>query len=496
MCLVEYLIVNSSALQYKMENFNILTQRGNQKYNWDGYLYTKDVKNKDGSIQFWRCELKNLGCNGRIWTNIIDNSFHSLRKEHTCSTTGNATNVVLQTVATSVKRKATTTMESPANIRTQAIAGIPVAVHGNLPSADHMRRNVQRSRNKAINAPSNPEFREDIIIPQEYSQYEYSPTNFERFLLADSGEIQIDPQRILIFGREYHSTWTFQMKELFMDGTFLLSPPLFSQIFVVLSRKDGGGVYPVLFCLLPNKTAETYTKLLMMIRNLWPQLNPESISVDFELAIHQAIRTVFPEVTINGCLFHLVKNLRKHLAAVQLLARYNSDATFQLQSKMITSLAFVPQDDIIHAITQLENHLPEELEPILEWFTNTYIGRLRNNGTRAIPTFPSEVWCVYQRTLSGTDRTNNFAEACHRKIQLGFGSGISHPSLWNFINKLKSIQKSYDVEYERHVAGHQVTIKRRRYQEADLRILNKVTNYNRNNVIEYLRGISYNYNMD
>lgn len=75
-----------------------------------------------------------------------------------------------------------------------------------------------------------------------------------------------------------------------------------------------------------------------------------------------------------------------------LLQRYNSDAEFILRAKMITSVSIVPQEDIIHAITNLENHLPEELEPILEWFTNTYIGRLRNNGTRAAAVFSSNIW--------------------------------------------------------------------------------------------------------
>lgn len=46
---------------------------------------------------------------------------------------------------------------------------------------------------------------------------------------------------------------------------------------------------------------------------------------------------------------------------------------------MITSIAFVPPDHIVQAITQLDQLLtqgdfPPELEPTLQWFTNTYIG--------------------------------------------------------------------------------------------------------------------------
>nr|CAD2179581.1 unnamed protein product [Meloidogyne enterolobii] len=53
---------------------------------------------------------------------------------------------------------------------------------------------------------------------------------------------------------------------------------------------------------------------------------------------------------------------------------------------MIVSLAFVPQQDLLEALTILENYFPNELEPILSYFINTYVVRLRNNGTRAPPT--------------------------------------------------------------------------------------------------------------
>ena len=138
--------------------------------------------------------------------------------------------------------------------------------------------------------------------------------------------------------------------------------------------------------------------------------------------------------------------------------------------------------------------MPNELEPILSWFVNTYIGRIRNNGTRALPTFPYAVWNVYHRTLVGSDRTNNFAEASHRKLQTGFG--VAHPMLWKFLDCLKKIQKCYDADYERYVACHNPAHKRRRYVEADNRILNKVRNYDANNITEYLRGLSDNYHME
>ena len=74
-----------------------------------------------------------------------------------------------------------------------------------------------------------------------------------------------------------------RMKELFIDGTFLLSPRLFSQIFVVLARRDRDFVFPVLFALLPNKSRQTYSRLFDMIHGIWHRLAPEVINCDFEM---------------------------------------------------------------------------------------------------------------------------------------------------------------------------------------------------------------------
>ena len=113
--------------------------------------------------------------------------------------------------------------------------------------------------------------------------------------------------------------------------------------------------------------------------------------------------------------FHLFQNLKKHLDSENLLTHYNTNPEFALHSRIVVSLAFVPQENLIGALTDLENFFPIELEPILSYFTNTYIGRIRNNGTRAPPIFVPSSWNGYTRTLNNEDRTNNFCEAFHKR---------------------------------------------------------------------------------
>ncbi|KAI1708441.1 hypothetical protein DdX_11824 [Ditylenchus destructor] len=102
-----------------------------------------------------------------------------------------------------------------------------------------------------------------------------------------------------------------------------------------------------------------------------------------------------------------------------LLNRYNTDPDFAVKCKMIIALAFVnPPDlkDAFHLLCEVfENE--DEINPLIEWFEKYYIGAERRRGNRIVqlePRFPPEMWSVYQRTLDGASRTNNYAEAANR----------------------------------------------------------------------------------
>lgn len=58
------------------------------------------------------------------------------------------------------------------------------------------------------------------------------------------------------------------------------------------------------------------------------------------------------------------------------------------------------------------------------------------------------------------------------------------------------MQKTFDLDYERFVTEYEASQKRRRYEEADHQIFNKVINYERENILEYFRGLSHNYEMN
>uniref|UniRef100_A0A1I8B2I2 Uncharacterized protein n=1 Tax=Meloidogyne hapla TaxID=6305 RepID=A0A1I8B2I2_MELHA len=179
---------------------------------------------------------------------------------------------------------------------------------------------------------------------------------------------------------------------------------------------------------------------------------------------------------------------------------------------MITAVAFLPIEDISLAIMSFDaGYMQQELDPIIDWFVINYTGRMRMNGTRTEARFPPTIWNVYQRTLDGDQRTNNIAESSHRRLQHAFS--CCHPSLWKFIDTLRCEQKSRDADMAKCIAGEEPPKKAKRYREADARIMNLVENYhpiNQGNpyqinpnqrfqfqsIIDFLRGIAYNYQMD
>ena len=91
-------------------------------------------------------------------------------------------------------------------------------------------------------------------------------------------------------------------------------------------------------------------------------------------------------------------------------------------------------------------------------------------------------------------KTNNAAEGWHR----GFHQllGAYHPTIWKFIDGLKKEQSFNELKLEQFVAGHQPPKGKKKYQEAANRIKSIVEEYGNRPVLQYLRGIAHNINLN
>ncbi|CAI6377779.1 unnamed protein product [Macrosiphum euphorbiae] len=291
----------------------IVTNRSKDVYLHEGFQYIFDRMSADNITKYYRCRRRDIHCKGRIHVNnqhVIVKGTHGGHDE-------SPVDVEMASTICRIKRRAADTMEAPAVAINQCIDGLSVAGKGALSSINTLKKTVRRVRRQnGPQIPVAPLTLFELDIPDSFKEYEVEPGVFENFLLCDTGP---EINRILLFGRQRGLEILSTSEQWFVDGTFKIAPILFSQVFVILGCRNGG-VHPCVYAILPNKSQATYNNLLVQIKNLSPGINVGSVSVDFELAIHNAFRNEFPEVEIRGCFFHLLQNLKKQIGTAGLMA--------------------------------------------------------------------------------------------------------------------------------------------------------------------------------
>ena len=152
----------------------------------------------------------------------------------------------------------------------------------NLPAVSTIRRGIRKVRENQ-NVIPNPQNRDEIpILPLEYQQ----TANGEQFLIYDSGVG--DAERIFIFASESGLRFLSECDHWYGDETFKVCPDLFFQLYTIHGQQNGN-IYPCVFALLPNKTANTYVRFFQEVFNRLDN-QPADILVDFERAAINAIQ--------------------------------------------------------------------------------------------------------------------------------------------------------------------------------------------------------------
>ena len=78
-----------------------------------------------------------------------------------------------------------------------------------------------------------------------------------------------------------------------------------------------------------------------------------------------AYATVFAGANVQGCLYHLSQNIYRHVQSLGLQERYQSDAEFALQVRLVAALAFVPVADVVNSFKELQDEVQSDLTPVL-----------------------------------------------------------------------------------------------------------------------------------
>ena len=94
--------------------------------------------------------------------------------------------------------------------------------------------------------------------------------------------------------------------------------------------------------------------------------------------------------------------------------RYMADKEFALTIHMLTALTFVLPNDVIDSFDARANYgrncYGQDLDDMLDYFEDNYIGRSRHNTVIRPPTFNIETWNMFDRTYNELPRTNSAVE--------------------------------------------------------------------------------------
>ena len=241
--------------------------------------------------------------------------------------------------------------------------------------------------------------------------------------------------------------------------------------------------------LLPDKRANTYIELLRQLQQLTNNAVPADVNVDFEAGMIRALGQVYPLSSVHGCLFHLSKNVFKHVQEFGLQQMYMNDDIFRANIHMIPALSFVPVQDTVAAFDRLSQHCGNAEQAILNYFENTYVGEVRG-GQRLPPIFPHVLWNVNSRVQNNLPRTNNHLEGWHTRFSNMFN--YDHPSIWEFIDGLKRDNAYNHMLLAQMEAAAPPPPQKRVYMDVNTRLQTLVGRYQLPQTILFLRGISYN----
>ncbi|XP_068211896.1 uncharacterized protein, partial [Palaemon carinicauda] len=340
---------------------------------------------------------KKFKCSARAIT--IDDNIEKESGDHNHA--GDGAKVEAARVQEKVREDALNSRDTPHYIVSCASMGVSGAVALKLPSISNIKRNIRNIRAKKNYVPALPDCQEDLIIPEDFTKTHKG----ELFLMYDSGPTN---DRILIFSTQRNLDLLARSENWFADGTFKTVPSIFFQLYTI-HGVHSGSIIPLVYALLPNKTQETYKRFLQIVKEKIPTFEPATIMIDFELAMIRAIEHEFPRTKCRGCFFHLCKSIYRKIQENGFKVRYDTDAEFAIQIRLLSALAFVPVFKVEETFEYLiENEVfPAELQSVVDSFEDTWIGRPHRNNRRRAPFFKHELWNCFDYAMEEMPKTNN-----------------------------------------------------------------------------------------
>ena len=272
-----------------------------------------------------------------------------------------------------------------------------------LPAPGNVARAANRLRQQLRpNEPAGCDF--DISM-------EHIPDDF---LVED---IRVEGARHIVFSAPHQQELLGKAKTWYCDGTFKIVREPFHQLFCVHAFVKGGignvKQVPLVFVYMTRRRTKDYKKVFKALKRCLGSHKLRKVVMDFEWAAWKATKSVFPDVTIQGCVFHFTQALWKKCQELGLAVPYKDIAPVRTFIKRLMALPYIPSDHIMTTFEALVSTAPEG--PCQDLATYVRATWIQGNWC------PAD-WSVYQCSV----RTNNDVEGWHRRLN-GLAGSRSQP---------------------------------------------------------------------
>ena len=460
-----------------------VTSKGRPTVIYRNFEYVKEIENVGGTVA-WRCRSYQgaMKCRARLVT--AGNRVVSDRQpEHNHA--GNVASALARKAVGDMKNRMTELTATPASSQAAVMSNLDHHVLMALPKRSTLTQALRRHRQKVTATLSRP-------LPALPTDLSFQvPDEFADLILYDSGP---DDNRIIIMGCPELLDGLARADLWLADGTFKVVPTLFFQLYSV-HFEFGKGICPAaIYCLMTNKTVQTYERVLNELKRLIPLAAPGSILVDFERAAINAFTSAYPTASVRGCYFHLCQSVLRKVNDVGLKVQYETDNEVRGFIRCLPALAFVPPENVLEGFEILVETMPQgfdHLDELVTYFEHTYVRgrRHRGRGDNYGPAlFPVALWNQHTAGADGIARTTNSVEGWHHGLQSLFQ--CHHPTIWTFLTGIKCDLHQQKARFLQGVTGVE-QVSKRKYRVLDERVKRAVASYGQSELLTYLRSIAH-----
>lgn len=416
-----------------MENFKKVQIKfsSNSNKNYFHYFYEKEqclyVINQKRDSLYLKCISKNCHCRAKITDNIMtrtnDEDHNHDNHKHVAE---------FETAYELIKQEVSNSSMPVRHIHRVAIRKLSREAAG-IFCWGNIRNTLQRIRRMKL--PACKSYDELNVLMENNSKVIdiYTKLRGEDFfygMLNDN----------MFFANPHLITALKQGYQFFIDCTFKVTPFQTQQLLVILATFEEKSL-PIIYVIMKNKTENAYKDVFEFIKDVVLKCNkcfvaPAEVVMDFELAMRNAFKCVWPETVMRGCNFHFTQSLLRKAKKIPLLSNKMNEKHHHFHIlKQFMRLSLLPLNLVKNGLNLLLNEIGKN--------------KALDHDFAIFKDYFNEVWC---KRYSFTDwnvsncrhRTNNVIEGYNHKIKQWIPL---NPSVWDFMEALLDLAIDADSNY-------------------------------------------------